>query len=189
MRHRHTGFSLVELMVGMAVGLVIVSVALLAWAQHLRQNRHLLLDARLMQDLRTVVDLVSRDLRRAGSFLPSADGILFSDASGSQALTYRLRAEVIEMKIGDGHWQALTDAGTLRVSAFRVVPRTHDIVLEGFCSKPCADGSSSTCPPRQLLRDVDIDIDALATGDNRLARQAHTTVHLRHDTLVGACPA
>ncbi|MBX3618788.1 MAG: hypothetical protein KF891_02175 [Rhizobacter sp.] len=189
MRHRHTDFSLVELMVGMAIGLVIVSVALLAWVHHLRENRLLLLDTRLMQDLRTAADLVSRDLRRAGLLLSTADGVRFSDASGSQTLAYRLHDDVIEMKIGNGHWQALTDAGTLRVSAFRVAPRTHDIVLEGFCSKACVDGRSPTCPPRQVLRDVDIDIDARAASDTRLARQVRSTVHLRQDALVGACPA
>jgi prepilin peptidase dependent protein B len=60
------GLSLLELMVGLAVGLFIVATALVVLTAHLRENRSLLLEARLMQDLRTTVELMSRQLRRAG---------------------------------------------------------------------------------------------------------------------------
>ena len=66
-RRGQRGLSLVELLVGLALGLLVVAggAALLA-RQHLREHRALLLEARLMQDLRTAADLVARDLRRAG---------------------------------------------------------------------------------------------------------------------------
>ncbi len=65
-RCKQRGLSLVELMVGLALGLFIVAAALLLLTSHLRENRHLVLEARLMQDLRTTVDMMGRQLRRAG---------------------------------------------------------------------------------------------------------------------------
>jgi prepilin peptidase dependent protein B len=61
-----TGVSIVELLVGMAVGLLIAAGALNFLASNLRENRNLLLEGRLMQDLRTASDVITRDLRRAG---------------------------------------------------------------------------------------------------------------------------
>ena len=61
------GFTLVELLVGLALGLLVVAAGVLLLAQQLRAtSAPLLVEARLMQDLRTAADLVARDLRRAG---------------------------------------------------------------------------------------------------------------------------
>ena len=60
------GLSMVELMVSLALGLSIVAIALTVLQAHLRESRGLLLEARLMQDLRTTVELMTRHLRRAG---------------------------------------------------------------------------------------------------------------------------
>lgn len=61
------GLSLVELMVGVAVGLVIVAGAALLVASQLGENRRLLLETQVQQDLRATADLITRDLRRAGA--------------------------------------------------------------------------------------------------------------------------
>jgi prepilin peptidase dependent protein B len=188
MLHPQQGLTLIELMVGMAIGLVITAIALAALSLHLRENHQLLTEARLMQELRTVTGLMSRELRRAGELTATAEGVRFVLAGGSDEQAYRLRDGVIDMKIGDGHWQAMTDAGTLRVSALRIVPRTQEIVLAGFCSRPCEDGHTQ-CPPRQVLRSVDLEVQARATHDARWTRTTARTVQLRHDTLIGACPA
>ena len=187
-RHRQSGLSLVELMMGLAIGLLIVAAALLALTHHLRENRSLLVEARLMQDLRTTTDLITRDLRRAGALRQAEGGVRFSYPGSSEQLAYRLHEGVIEMQIGEGHWQAMTDANTLRVASFSVTPREQETVLDGFCSQPCAEGST-TCPPRQVLRSVALDVEARATHDSRVSRRLRTTVRLRNDALVGACPA
>ena len=59
------GMSIVELMVGVAVGLIVVSSAIRMFAETLSSSRHLLSETRVIQDLRAVGDLVTRDLRRA----------------------------------------------------------------------------------------------------------------------------
>jgi type IV pilus assembly protein PilW len=65
-RHHQRGLSLVEMMVGIAVGLIVVAAATLMVAGQLADNRRLLLETQLQQDLRAAADLVTRELRRAG---------------------------------------------------------------------------------------------------------------------------
>ena len=61
---------------------------------------------------------------------------------GNERFGFRLRSGAIELQLGDGNWQALTDPATLTVTAFEVEPRTEETSLERFCAEPCAAGSS-----------------------------------------------
>ncbi len=65
-RRRERGVGLVELLVGLAVGLFVVGGGLLLFANFVQNDRRLVLEARLMQDLRAASDLVTRDIRRGG---------------------------------------------------------------------------------------------------------------------------
>ncbi|MEO8155447.1 MAG: prepilin-type N-terminal cleavage/methylation domain-containing protein [Rhizobacter sp.] len=213
-RLRQRGLSLVELMVGIAISLVIVTAAMLALTHHLRENRQLITETRLMQDLRTATDLISRDLRRTGYWHQAGDGVWHAvaidvqanpyatlntteqavdfsysrNATDSHDFAYRLHDSAIEMRIGDGHWQAMTDSGILLVTSFTIVPQTQELLLEGFCSRTCTEGSKTTCPPRQQLRSLALLIEAKAASDALVTRKAQTTVRLRNDALLGACP-
>lgn len=60
------GTSLVELLVGVALGLLLLSGGLGLLHSHLLENRRLIVEARLMTELRAAVDAIARDLRRAG---------------------------------------------------------------------------------------------------------------------------
>ncbi len=85
---RQRGLSMVELLIGAAIGLVVAAAAAKLLAGHLRESRSLLLEARLMQDLRTATDLVTRDLRRAGYWGAAASGVWLSGVSGVLANPY-----------------------------------------------------------------------------------------------------
>ncbi len=61
-----TGFSLVELLVGMALGLFVVAAAIGVLTSHLQENRALVIEARVMNELRHAADRITRELRRAG---------------------------------------------------------------------------------------------------------------------------
>ena len=97
---------------------------------------------------------------------PSENGSL----DGNERFGFRLRNGAIELQLGDGNWQALTDPATLTVTAFEVAPRTEEPSLERFCAGPCAAGST-TCPPRQQVRSFAVAIDAQAVADPRRAPQ------------------
>jgi type IV pilus assembly protein PilW len=62
---RQRGLSLVELMVGIAVGLFIVAGTVMLATSQLSENRRVLLETQVQQDLRATADIIARDLRRA----------------------------------------------------------------------------------------------------------------------------
>ena len=98
------GLSLVELMVGIAVSLFIVAAAALLTSTQLTENRRLLLETQLQQDLRATVDIVTRELRRSsfwhnapagvpapsgGTVAPNAFEAVSVTTSGSSEVIYR----------------------------------------------------------------------------------------------------
>ena len=74
-RHAQRGLSIVEMMVGIAVGLFILAGTTKLFVDYLSNNRGLLLETRINQDLRSAADRVARDLRRAGYWRNSESGI------------------------------------------------------------------------------------------------------------------
>lgn len=67
-RHRaQRGLSLVEMMVGIAVGLIVVAGASLLVSSQLGENRRLLVETQLQQDMRASMDIIARELRRMGA--------------------------------------------------------------------------------------------------------------------------
>ncbi|WP_176070078.1 hypothetical protein [Schlegelella koreensis] len=99
---------------------------------------------------------------------------------------FRLRHGVIEIQLGGSSWQALTDSSAVVVSTFRITPASGEISLEAYCAEPCAAGST-TCPPRQQVRSLDVTIGARSSLDPRVTRTVQTRVRLRNDRIVGAC--
>jgi len=77
------GFSLVELMVGIALGLFVVAGAATLAANQMGETRRLLLETQVQQDLRAAADIITRELRRAG-FDQSSESFLWSANSPSQ---------------------------------------------------------------------------------------------------------
>ena len=65
-RHGQAGFSLVELMIAMVAGLVVSSAVVAFLMSSFKGNSDYVQSTRLTQELRNSMDLVSRDLRRAG---------------------------------------------------------------------------------------------------------------------------
>jgi prepilin peptidase dependent protein B len=221
--HGQRGLSLIELMVGLTIGLFISAIAGTLLASHVRENRSLLLEARLMQDLRSAADIITRELRRAGYWGGASSGVWAAGGSGIAANPYaavapgaaasdavsfrysrdstennnvdsneefgfRLRSGTIEMLLGAGGWQALTDAGTLNVTTFSVTPSIEYIELQSACSKACPVGST-VCPPRQAVRSLALLVTGRSANDTHVTRSVRSRVRLRNDLFTGACPA
>lgn len=65
MRPAQRGLSIIELMIGITISLFILAGATMVVSSQLADNRKLLLEVQMQQDMRAVLDLVARDLRRA----------------------------------------------------------------------------------------------------------------------------
>jgi prepilin peptidase dependent protein B len=80
-RHRSRGMSMIELLVGSAIGLLVAAAAGSVVSAHHGEARRQQIEGRLMQDLRGAAELVGRDLRRAGYWSAAASGVRGDDAA------------------------------------------------------------------------------------------------------------
>jgi type II secretory pathway component PulJ len=65
-RKAQRGVGLVELMVGITVGLIVTAGAAMVATRQINEHRRLMLEVQMQQDLRIAADLLQQDLRRAG---------------------------------------------------------------------------------------------------------------------------
>lgn len=215
------GLSLVEAMVGITVGLLVLAGALTLFVGNVSSSRRMTTEIRVNQDLRAAVDVVARDLRRAGYWGHAIRGTLatgatattaqnpystvgfgsssnvsyrFSrDASENDALDanesfgFRLQSGVLQMQIDSATWQDLTDARTVTVTAFSLVPTQTALALGNLCPKVCSAGTTN-CPV-STVRQVAITLSGRGVSDSTLSRSLSTVVRIRGDQLSGQCPA
>ena len=167
---RPRGLSLVELMVGIAVGLFVVAAAAMLVSTQLHENRRVMLETQLQQDLRAAADIITRELRRAGHWPeavqfvwveggaapadnpfaavdldpdhPEQVGYTYKPASGNGPYGYKQQGNVLKTLLGAGGWQELTDGNTLRITGFSVTPRYRTAPDLPVVLVPC----SKLCP-------------------------------------------
>jgi type IV pilus assembly protein PilW len=169
--------------------------------------------SRLTQNLRSVGDIAARDLRRAGhwaapgasgpnpyaAFAPqgaASDAAVYAYSRGSvenqrldseEQFGLRLRRGVIELQLGAGNWQALTDAGALLVTELVLEPRVERLSLLEHCVRPCPE--AFVCDAHVAVRRIALRITARSTDDPSLVRRVDQLVRVRNDDIAGACPA
>lgn len=206
---RQRGLSLVEMMVGVAVGLFVVAGAATLTSTQLVENRRLLLETQVQQDLRAASDIITRELRRAGfdnypeamvwsataaASQPSSNqnaGLLLGQ--GSDVVTYSYDRPSASALTSFGYQlnnytikqrigtavQDLTDPRTLKVTAFDVA--LQDVgSLQLACPKLCVDGSQD-CWPTLALTDAVVTITGEAVSDASVSRTVVSRVRLRND--------
>lgn len=82
------GISLVELLVGVTVGMFVVAGAAVLMSSQLGENRRLVLETQVQQDLRAAADIVVRDLRRAGHWTEAHRGLVPAGAASAASNPY-----------------------------------------------------------------------------------------------------
>lgn len=207
-RRRHArGMSLVELMVGVAVGLFVVAGATVVAAGQLSDNRRLLLETQIHQDLRSASDIITREIRRIGYSSFAENGIWTpaapGEANGFAPLVslsptsvefkyrrsggvgqegpfgFRLQGSKIQTRLAVGGWQDLTDFRTVKVTDFSV--SEIDAPASRLpCPKLCPDGTQN-CWPQVIQREFRIVIKGEAVSDPSVEREIATNVRLRND--------
>lgn len=85
-RLRQRGLSIIELLIGTAVGMAVIGGAAMLTAKNLGGSRLMLAEARLNEDLRNAADLLTRDLRRAGFWGNAIKGTI---AEGATSVTLK----------------------------------------------------------------------------------------------------
>ena len=220
--HPAAGLTLVELLIGTALSLFIVSTGLALLTSHLHDHRSLVLEARLMQDLRAASDAITRDLRRAGHWGGATSALWRPDTpvranpyqaiaqtdgrSDTLELSYsrdgsenhglddnerfgiRLRNQGIDILLGAGNWQALTDPATVIVTKLEIRHEVQEVQVP--CDLPCPPASPGAvpCPPRLQVREVALTLAGRSPVDSRVQRTLQTSVRVRNDAVSGRCP-
>lgn len=82
-RATQRGLSIVELLVGVAIGLFIVAGGSKLLAENLIGNRRVIVESRISQDLRAATDIIARDIRRAGFWQNAITGVAASSVSNA----------------------------------------------------------------------------------------------------------
>ena len=213
---RQLGMSLVELLVGITIGLFIVAAASLMVTSQLSDNRRLLLEVQVQQDLRATADVIARELRRAGGRKLAAEGVWsettpastnpygtitvtgnsevrfdYERGIGLPMLGFRFDAArgVVQSYIGTG-WQDLTDGNTMEVTGFTVVESESSFDDQRIpCLKACDPlftNADISCWPKLKVRTYVIEIIARARTDLRIKRTLRSTVGLRNDDYFAA---
>lgn len=202
--------TLVEMLIGMAVGMVLLAGATLVLSTQLGDNRRLLLETQLQQDLRASMDIITRDLRRAGSTAQAADsvwqpkqpvpadaGLASIELEGGDTVHFqyqrdgtrqgpwgfRLNRGRLQSLLGAAGWQELTDRNVMEVTAFEVAEAS--VVTEQMpCPKACsADPMNTACWPTLTVRTYMVRIEARSTLDAAVRHSQRGQVRVRNDAL------
>lgn len=209
-RSRQAGLSLVEMMVGVAVGLFIVAGAATLVSMQLGENRRLLLETQVQQDLRAAADIITRELRRAGYL--NQPHVLLWDAqkpteqpgtniraglrlnqgldvvsykyvrpnSATDDFGYQFVGNAIRQRISNTT-QDLTDSSTLRINSFTVALQALP-ERQIACPNLCP-GDTQDCWPTMKMVDATITIDGEAVSDPTVRRTIVSRVRLRNDAV------
>jgi type IV pilus assembly protein PilW len=213
------GLSLVELMVGIALGLFVVAGASMVVVTQLGDNRRLLLETQLQQDLRATADIITRELRRAGHD-PNATAVISEPAAPSLPnpfaavqhsagdsevqfnywrgpgvvgpFGFRLSSSGVVQSLLGIAWQDLTDGAAMNVTAFTVTPLTPSVTqipCPTGCTADPADPGYTACWPTVTVRSYVVDITAQARNDATIQRSIRSEVRARNDLLGFNVPA
>lgn len=215
--HRQRGLSIVELMVGIAIGLFVVAAAAMVMSSQLTSNRRLLLDTQLQQDLRVTADIVTRELRRAGSMrdalaqrtvwhagmtqvpLDNYFGADLTAASAPTSVRYRYQ----RAPAGNTQYGFRLEGTRLQTLADDVAQDLTDpsvMTVTGFtitpsantpvklpCPRNCPDGTQD-CWPTLTVREFTVEITAQAANDATIQRSVRSQVRVANDYVARVVP-
>lgn len=208
---RQRGLSLVELLVGVAVGLLVVAGAATVVSTQLADTRRLVVEVQVLQDLRATADIVSREVRRAASWTNAPLGVWapglavvanpfdnITLVSPSQVTIARdgggprgFRLVVgppgyVEVLPNAGNWQALTDPSTVNITSFTMTI-TPVAASQMACPALCPGLNAlqpQVCWPTVEVRQLQLTITGRATSDAAVERTIVSSMRLPNDRIV-----
>lgn len=216
-RQAQRGLSVVELMVGVAIGLFIVAAAAMVVSSQLSSNRRLLLDTQLQQDLRITADIVTRELRRAGAMrdamalrtvwhptmtlVPMANSFAadLEAASAPTSVRYRYQRAPTDstrygFRLNGTRLQSLADDTAQDLTDPSVMSVTAFTITPSAhtpvklpCPRNCPDGTQD-CWPTVAVREFTVEITAQAANDPSIQRSVRSQVRVANDYVARNTP-
>lgn len=212
----HAGFSLIELMVALVAGLIVIGAVLSFVVTTVRSNTQTTQATRVMQELRTSMGLISRELRRAGYNQNAIDSVgTNSTSTVFTAITTNLADDCIVVAYDRGGTPGSVDVGESR--GFRRIVRNGVGLLQASLESSaasCASGSWVDLTDPQTLnitafsaiptnttvavtgadlavRNVQLTLRGESLGPNPIAREISNRIRVRADCVdfAGTCPA
>lgn len=209
---RQRGLSVVELMVAVTVGLVVLSGVTAMLVNSLQAGNDTVRASRLNQELRAVMDLIVRDLRRAGyrgdyasyfGLLPAgqtfSNTVTISQGGARLDFAYDLdangsfsTAEVFGYKHSDTTVQALRNGNWITLTD----PNATKVTTLTFCFAPSSDPDCPSAPPaasqvtitggtvKVIVKDVRITLTGESVRDASIVRTLSESVRVRNDEVV-----
>jgi prepilin-type N-terminal cleavage/methylation domain-containing protein len=212
----HAGFSLIELMVALVAGLIVIGAVLSFVVTTVRSNTQTTQATRVMQELRTSMGLISRELRRAGYNQNAIDSVGTNSTSTVFAtITTNLADDCVVVAYDRGGAPGAIDTGESR--GFRRIVRDGVGLLQASLESTAASCSGGQwvdlTDPRTLnvtafaavptsttvavsgadvaVRDVQVTLRGQSLGVDPIAREIRNRIRVRADCVdfAGACPA
>jgi prepilin peptidase dependent protein B len=212
------GLSIMELLVGITVGMIVLGGAVMLLAKNMAGSRLLLTESRLNEDLRNAADLLTRDLRRAGYWGNAMKGVTaigmssatvanpYSDVtapSSGDEVDYRFSRddndtldnnEKFGFRLMDQAIQMQAGSGWTDVTDKTAVKIIKFQVSAVETSVPLGDACPTPCAgmpncPTAKVRSYTVVLQGQSAQDDNIKRSLRTTVRVRNDQLSGACPA
>lgn len=220
---RQFGLSIVELLIGIAVGLFVLAGATMVASNQVADNKRLLLETQVQQDLRTAMDVIVRDVRRSGfsydanllhkvgdpasptingghkpaGIIDPSNPLIYSysrfnaigvDNNGAADLAnvkgFRWQGNVIQVQLGSGNWQALTDPDVVKITQFAATSPAPSTINLPTCDNPGGCPAASGCGLQHIVSNhIDITMTGQATHDPSVTRTVSTRVRLRNDEV------
>lgn len=125
------GLSLVELMVGITVGLIVAAGASMVAVNQINEHRRLMLELQVQQDLRTAADILQQDMRRVGfrglpqySVWQPASGVATASEVPAQAASANPYSGLT--RSDDASARSLTYSYARTVNNFNDTPRNNE---------------------------------------------------------------
>ena len=207
-----SGLSIIELMVGIAVGLTVLAGASKLFADYMNNNRQLLLATRLNQEIRSVADVIARDLRRAGYWQNALAGVANGSVTGAdnaygavststsalswryaqdsdnllagnESFSLRLQNGVIQISRDNAAtWEDLSDPAATTITEFSITPTSRTVSLQEYCF------TTGAAYPSLNIRSYDLFITGQASADPTARRTLRESVRVRADEISGSCP-
>jgi len=191
-----TGFSLVELMISMAVGMILVSGVISMFTGSLKHTNEFVSLTKLDQELQGIMDLITKEVRRTGydgdsnagsdtdfgvNSSSTATCLLYSydndtggnigslDADEQYGIRFTGDKILFGSSVSDcstGSWNSINDNKTVQITALTFTQ--NDLCLNLVNNTDCKPGGTAASSGDQLLwrKQIDVSITGNYTNDS-----------------------